>query len=273
MRQIARILMITAFALVPFTSAAIAQEGGERTCGNEYAAYGMEGLTYAEALEYAGQVHNEFQEEVLTELVAEGVDLRDIEGLPAILEAKSKAFFARRGIDDSHISYDFCMVPGKSGVRYQPERYSPEAAAILGDLKTLVEGYEAGEDAAFFESLEVLKERALSLPDEKEVFATGVPVSIAIHSAYYWNANLERWVYALTGEQPAARRGRFAVRAERTFSVKAVLGADVGGAAVGAVVGLLGGPAGVAGGALANGARASVGSAIIQGVRWLTNWW
>ncbi len=274
MRQIARILVITAFALVPFTSVAMAQEGGARTCGNEFAASGMEGLTYAEALEFAGQVHNEFQEEVLTELVAESVDLRDIEGLPAILEAKSKAFFARRGIDDSNVSYDFCMVPGKSGLRYHPERYSAEAAAILGELQSILETYEGGEDPAFFESLEALKAKALQLPDEREVFAAGVPVSIAMHSARYWSANLERWVFALAGEQPAAsRHGRFAVRTNRTFSVKAVLGADVGGAAVGAVVGLLGGPAGVGGGALAFGARASLGSAVIQGVRWLTGWW
>ena len=274
MRQIARILMIAMFALVPFTGAALAQEGGERKCGNEFAAYGMEGLTYAEALEFAGRVHNEFQEEVLTELAAEQVDLRDLEGLPAILEAKSKAFFARRGIDDSNVSYDFCMVPGKSGLRYHPERYSAEAAAILGELQSRLETYDGGEDPAFFDSLEELKARALQLPDEREVFATGIPVSIAMHSARYWSANLERWVLTLAGEAPAAsRHGRLAIRTNRTFSVKAVLGADVGGAAVGAVVGLLGGPAGVGGGALAFGARASLGAAVVQGVRWLTNWW
>ena len=50
MRQIARILMIAMFALVPFTGAALAQEGGERKCGNEFAAYGMEGVDLEDRL-------------------------------------------------------------------------------------------------------------------------------------------------------------------------------------------------------------------------------
>jgi hypothetical protein len=241
---------------------------GERRCGSEFAAYGLEGATFSEALDRAGQIHNEYQESLLSQLVDERVDLRDADALKSVIEKKSIEYFAERGLyftDQYPFSGSFEV--GTAEIRFSADSYSAEGAEILSRLHELVLAYDVNEDAEFFDQLNGLRDAALNLPEEQEVFTVGVPVSVAIHSFSYWKANADRWARAL-GQPPSG------VEVQAVKIGYGQLGAaDIGGAIEGGFGGTVLGPGGAAAGAILGASTASLFNLAGQILSHYVSWW
>jgi len=269
MRTIAVAFMISASVLY-------AQEDpSQRTCGNEYASAGIEGLTYAEALDYAGRLHDEYQEELLGKLLEERVDLRDVEKIEEIMERNTGEFFTARRIDVSGHHYQFCFSPCKKTLGIVAGRQSAEATAILTELERLILSYDGLDDEGFFASLEKLKAAALQLPDEKDVFTAGIPATIAIHSFRYWQANGERWLDAFTAQaEPAAVRRPRMIQTNKKCKVNFLSAgiSDAGGAYAVGSLGVFAGPVGIFAGGLLGAGAGSAGNLIGQGIACAFGW-
>ncbi|HEX6095470.1 MAG TPA: hypothetical protein VF432_04020 [Thermoanaerobaculia bacterium] len=268
MRIIALVFLLSASALY-------AQDPSQRVCGNEYASAGVAGLTYAEALDYTGRLHDEYQEELLGKLLAEDVYLKDVERIEEIMERNTTEFFATRGIDISGHHYQFCFSPCRKTLGIVPGRQSEEATAILTELERLILSYDGLDDARFLSALEELKAAALQLPEEQDVFMAGIPVTIAIHSFQYWQANADRWLEALTAEveAPAARRPRM-IQTNKKCKVSLVSAglSDAGGAYAVGSLGVFAGPVGVVAGGLLGAGAGSAGNLIGQGIACAFGW-
>ncbi len=269
MRTIALVFLLSASALY-------AQDPSQRVCGNEYASAGVEGLTYAEALDYAGRLHDEYQEELLGKLVAEDVSLQDVERIEEVMERNTAEFFAARGIDISGHHYQFCFSPCKKTLGIVRGRQSEEATAILTELERFILSYDGLDDASFLSSLEKLKAAALQLPEAQDVFMAGLPVTIAIHSFQYWQANADRWLDSLTAEvdAPAAGRPRMIQTNKQKCKVSLLSAgiSDVGGAYAVGSLGVFAGPVGVFAGGLLGAGAGSAGNLIGQGIACAFGW-
>jgi hypothetical protein len=275
MHIIARSVRTIALAFLLSASVLYAQDDpSQRTCGNEYASAGVAGLTYAEALDFAGQLHDEYQEEVLGKLLAEDVDLRDFERIEEIMEANTTDFFTTRGIDISGQHYQFCFGSCRKTLGIVAGRQSAEATAILSELEHLIRSYDGLDDESFFASLEQLRAEALQLPEEQDVFIAGMPVTIAIHSFRYWQANGERWLDAFTGEvaDPAGARRIRTEQRKCNVNLRSAGMSDAGGAYAGGTVGTLGGPVGMFAGGLVGAGAASAANLLFQGFSCAFGW-
>ena len=275
MLNITRSVRIIALAFLLSASVLRAQDSPERTCGNEYASVGAAGMTYAEALDYAGRLHDEYQEELLGKLLEENVSLKDVERIEEIMERNTAEFFASRGIDVSGHHYQFCFSPCKKTLGIVAGRQSEEATAILKELERLILSYDGTDDASFFASLEKLQAAALQLPDEQDVFMAGIPVTIAMHSFRYWQANADRWLDALTAEvdAPAALRpGMIATNKKCKVSLLSAGISDAGGAYAVGSLGVFAGPVGVFAGGLLGAGAGSAGNLIGQGIACAFGW-
>jgi hypothetical protein len=275
MLNITRSMRIIALVFLLSASALYAQDPSQRVCGNEYASAGVAGLTYAEALDYAGRLHDEYQEELLGKLLAEDVYLKDVERIEEIMERNTAEFFATRGIDISGHHYQFCFSPCKKTLGIVAGRQSEEATAILTELERLILSYDGLDDARFLGALEELKTAALQLSEEQDVFMAGIPVTIAIHSFQYWQANADRWLESLTAEveAPAARRPRM-IQTNRKCKVSLVSAglSDAAGAYAVGSLGVFAGPVGVVAGGLLGAGAGSAGNLIGQGIACAFGW-
>jgi hypothetical protein len=266
MKRFTPVLILLTTLLAGSPAAAQGSETKERTCGNEFAPYGLEGATLSEALDYIGQVHNEYQESILSQLVSEGVDIRDQEALRAAFDGKTASFFRQKGIDASPYYESPDFKESSTEISFDPERYSPEAAEILARLQELVHAANEENGDETLAQLQELKQAALRLPDEAEVFTVGAPISVAIHSYSYWKANADRWIEALTQSRTASK-GRCRVNWVSTGAsdiAGGVRGALFGTIFTGPVGGLLGGTVGAS--------VSSAGNLAVQGLRCLFGW-
>jgi hypothetical protein len=269
------------FSMLLLTVAAFAQnnEGAQRRCGNGFAPYGLAGMTYVQALDYVGQTHNDYQDYVLKELAAQKMDFTDTNALKKVVFEKSIQFFSAKGINFDPATASLGLAkPVEFNFNVSPKDYSPAAYNILMTLQGLLKGYDETNDAAFFGQLARLKQDALNLPNETEVFVTGLPVTAAIYSFTYWKANAQNWMDLFTasdlptGKGPSANEDIFAFG-----KCKVKMGnlgtADVVGALQGATGGAVLGPGGSLAVGVAGAAGASLGNLANQIISCYVSWW
>jgi hypothetical protein len=272
---------ILLFSMMLLTVATFAQtnEGAQRRCGNDFAPYGLAGMTYVQALDYAGQTHNDYQDYVLKELAARKINFTDTNTLKKVVFEKSIQFFAAKGIKFDPATATLGLAkPVDFNFNVSPKAYSPAAYNILMALQGLLKGYDETNDAAFFSQLARLKADALNLPSETEVFVVGLPVTVAIYSFTYWKANGQNWMDLFTasdlptGKGPSANDDVFAF-GKCKVSMGSLGAADAVGALSGATGGSLGGPAGAVAGGVLVAATSSLGNLGNQIIKCYVSWW
>jgi hypothetical protein len=162
--------------------------------------------TASDYLNFAGQLHNDYQEYLLNYLTAgSGVDLTDTSTLKQIIQSKSVEFFQNHGITiTSYPSYLNFANTGGNSYNYSTSGFSSSGASILNDLKSLIVNYDENNDAGFFSSLNSLQSQALSLSNPTEVYTVGIPVTIAIYSFNYWKNHADNWAQ-IFNEQDSLR--------------------------------------------------------------------
>ncbi len=181
-------------------------QGGQRICGDEFSAYGVAGMTLSQALDWAGQTHNEYQETLLQKFSVIKPNFTDTTALKEIIVEKSKTFFSAKGLDYNE-NVHILNLGKATPLEVQQNVYSREGFSIINKLKNQLISYDANNDADFFTTLQNLKEGALNLSDKNEAFTVGVPISIAIHSLTYWKANGQKWLNLFTAYDQVASVG------------------------------------------------------------------
>jgi hypothetical protein len=279
-KRVTKMKKLLVFSMMLLSMAAVAQnnDGAQRRCGNEFAAYGLAGMTYVQALDYAGQTHNDYQDYILKELAARKADFTDTNVLKAVVFEKSALFFASKGLSFDPTTATLGLgKPVDFNFNISPKAYSPAAYNILKALEGLLKGYDATSDAAFFGQLAKLKQDALNLPNDTEVFVAGLPVTVAIYSFTYWKANGQYWVdvftpYNGTAGKMVPAQGD-ALKAKCKVNLVNVGGSDVAGAVSGGVMGSLLGPGGALAGGVLNSATTSLGNLANQVIKCYASWW
>lgn len=262
--------------------------------------------TASDYLNFAGQLHNDYQEYILDYIVSLNVDLTDTNSLRQTIQSKTEDFFEPNGINvNDPIAIRFAN--GGNSYQFSTSGFSSAGASILNSLKTFIENYDPENDASFFTSLDSLQQLALSLSDPTEVYAVGIPVTVAIYSFDYWKDNADRWA-DIFYEQDSIRNhpisyNRFSKQIlagqlldnshgpnafNNYFDEKLLLinsfkkcninlwklgGADVGGAVHGGVTGLAFGPGGAFAGAVLESAVGSLGNLTNQVISCYVSWW
>jgi len=244
-----------------------AADAGERKCGSEFVAYGLEGVPFSVALDVAGKIHNEYQESLLTQLASDGVTFNSVDELRAIIEANSISFFKPKGMDFKDHPFGISFAVGANDITFSPQNYSPQGLDIMNRLRDMVISYKGDGDPKLFERLTALREEALGLPDDKEVFTVGVPVSVAIYSFSYWQLNADRWSATLT------QRYGGSDSAQAKIGLGQLGAADIGGAITGGFDGVVLGPGGAFAGAVLGSATASLGNLASQVMGHFFSWW
>jgi hypothetical protein len=265
-----------------FSATAFAQnsDGAQRRCGNDFAQYGLAGMTYKQVLDYAGQTHNDYQDYLLRELAARKMDFTDTVALKNVVLEKSVQFFAPKGIQfDPAIAPLGLAKPVNLTFPISPKSYSPAAYEIIMALQGLLRGYNANNEAAFFSQLAKLKADALNLPNDTEVFVAGLPVTVAMYSFTYWKANGQRWMDLFTpyngtaGKMPLASNEALREKTKCNVSIGNVGAADAVGGYTGATAGGIGGPAGAVAGGVLGAATGSLGNLGNQIIKCYVSWW
>ncbi|HZH63981.1 MAG TPA: hypothetical protein VEY10_03750 [Flavisolibacter sp.] len=151
--------------------------------------------TPLQAVNRIGQLHNDYQEYLLSYITSQNLNLSDTIGLKQVIESKNSEFFQSNSVDISNqtFSINFNYNIGNNVIGFSASNYSAAGGTILNDLKTLIVNYDETNDASFFASLNTLQQQALSLSNQTEVYTVGIPVTIAIYSFNYWKANAQRW--------------------------------------------------------------------------------
>ena len=267
-------LILISSLLVSLLSFGQIPKGGQRICGKEFAAYGAANMTYSQALDMAGQMHNDYQDYLLNELNVLKPDFTDTIALKRIVSAKSTAFFSARGLqyDENFHSLDLAK-PVTLELGLKENSFSREGYTLIQQFQQQLKAYNIS-DAAFITNLNGLKEQALNLSDGKEAFSVGVPISIAIHSYAYWQSNGQKWMDLFANQintvnttkgGPSARALGFEY-IQKPVNLWHLGGADAAGAIRGAMAG------GLAGGVLVS-AVASLGNLVNQVLSSLISWW
>ena len=192
-------IIVLLYVIVPLALAAQSNKTNMRICGTEFSRFGLSGLSYSAVLDAAAKLHNDYQEYVLRFLLKNKANFSDTALLNKIIYETTNAFFIQRGFTpDQRL---FVLNLGKT---YQPsfgmlpQQYSVEAYALLIELQNAVSGYSELNKVSFLNSLQCIRNKALNLNDDKEVFIVGIPTSIVIQSFQYWKTQGQYWIDQLT---------------------------------------------------------------------------
>ncbi len=82
------------FLLLAIAGTLHSKAQGERTCGSEFAAYGLEGATFSQAIDFVGRTHNDYQVYLLEHLSNVRPDFTDTTALKEIIFQNLKNFLA-----------------------------------------------------------------------------------------------------------------------------------------------------------------------------------
>lgn len=139
-----------------------------------------------------GQLHNDFQENVFTHLAGQNINITDTTLIGQIIQSKAQQFFSNNGINGPLLPTYFAHY-GKNSTGLPTTGHSPAANQIMIRLNSLITNPNATYNSAFFDSLSILQQQALNLPNIEEVYLIGLPVTIASYSFTYWINNATRW--------------------------------------------------------------------------------
>jgi len=302
MKKFICILSLLASSFISFAQEeSEAPTGADRLCGEEFASYNLVGKTFREALEAAGTIHNNYQTQLLTMLQAASPDWKDTAALNELIFPESEDFFSELGFNYDPADCKLNLaIPFSSTFEYSQEGLSDAAIDIIDRLQELVSTYDENNDESFFSDLNGLLEEALVLENAGEVFAAGIPVSVAIHSYTFWKENGQTWFDIFTPEDELTvllnetsqsskstmltvdnniqKNNLTTLHTNSVYKPKINLyklgGADVKGAVSGAVSGFLfAGPAGAFAIGVLGSAGSSLGNLTNQIIDNYVSWW
>lgn len=243
-----------------------------RITGNEFSRFGLSGIKFSSLLDSAGKWHNDYQEELLTEMTIQKVNLLDTIRVKAMIDRKSADFFKGKGIfvKDNMSHFVLGKVYNGSFENYS-ECFSREAVLILSELKMLTKTF-VEYNSAFVSSLELLKQKALKLRNPTEIVAVGVPVSVAFYSFKYWSEKADYWRTLL--KVSSSEASSYQLKKEKCkVSLPKLGGADVGGAVSGGIGGSTLGPGGTFAGAVLGSSTSSLYNLTNQVISCYVSWW
>jgi hypothetical protein len=276
MKKIFLILSIS----ISFVTFGQVGKDGNRICDSKFSEYGIEGKTFTEALDFAGLVHNGYQEYFFNEFSVLMPDFRDTILIKKIVSEKSTIYFAQRGLNFDESLYSMGLGKPASVDISMDASFSPAGSSLIRELTSVLKNYSPTNAATVLSTLSSLRETALQLESEKEVFQVGIPITIAISSYQYWETNGQKWmdtfadnVTLSTGKGPSANDFMYLPKSKCKVNLWHIGGAD----AVGAYGGALGGAALGPGGAFAGGVLASsvssLGNLTNQVINCFVSWW
>jgi hypothetical protein len=252
--------------------------GGERICGNQFGSF--EGMSYAEAIEKAGTIHNEYQDFVLSGLLSKGLNMADTSEFKTVAEGLSVQFFQNHNLDFNKELHSFGLArPADLNFDTYGNGVSAEASVLLEKLKKAVTGFSELNADIFFQQVTEIRKAALQLASDKDVFLVGVPASVAFHSYSYWMQEGQKWLDAFTEKDITSQiKGPNPVDAEDYFKKCKVNlyhlgGADVAGGVQGAIGGAALGPGGALAGGVLTSSVSSLGNLTNQVINCFVSWW
>lgn len=239
-----------------------------RTFGTEFSSLGLAGFAYEQGLNHLGQVHNDYQQTLLTQLYDEHINSVVGNDFITNVKLKSISFFNSKQVSIPSGCYQPNFGTSLTEMNIVSSNYSSEGYQLLIELKAIMSSPEVENNQNLFADLESLKQRALNLQSETEVITVGTPIVIAIYSYNYWKANSSTWMT------------KFNYLKDNNVSNKMKIGwgqlgwADVGGAINGGMKGGCGGgPAGAAAGAILGASGASLFNLFGQIATKDISWW
>jgi hypothetical protein len=144
-------------------------------------------------LEMVGQLHNDYMDYVLGYIQSQNLDFSDSSTISSAIYTKSNTFLGNNGFPSTTAYVHFEDPTLLTSIGYNPSNYSTAAASILYDLNALVDNYDPANDDSYYGSLVSLQTSALNLSDPIEVYAVGIPVTVAMYSHLYWKNNGQYW--------------------------------------------------------------------------------
>jgi hypothetical protein len=257
-----------------------AQSGPNRICDSELAKFGLQGKTISEVVEYGAKLHNDYQDYVLNQFYLSNPDFSDTSNLKQLIIQKTTEFFAPKGVNTQlDMSIAKLANSNQRDQVYAENNYSLEAKSILIRLKDLMKNYDPNNEAIYFQSLDNLKNLALNLNDEKEVYAIGIPVFVAENSIKYWRQKGQNWLNIFTKEEATEvgidRGPSNLVLGKKKCDVNfwQLGGADVTGGISGGIGGSVLGVAGIFAGAIVGSSSSSLVNLTNQAMACLFSWW
>lgn len=217
---------------------------------SEYSNTILNGLEYREGLNKIGEIHNEYQKILLTNLLNEHVTLNNQLEFIDNVKNKSINFFNEKGMDIPVSLYNKDLTNDNT---LHSDFYSLEGFEIINELNEIITSSNIENDATLFEKLNNLQTRAINLNDEKEIVSVGIPVTIAIYSFNYWKTNGTDWANKFSYLDPNSNNPNAMHVGWGQLGV-----ADVGGAISGGYSGVGMGPGGVLAGATLGASGASL---------------
>lgn len=173
--------------------------GGNRICGDRFAGTGLYGLSYREALKKTASLFTSYQDFLFGKLVAEPPDFGDIRSLTKRAQELSEHFFMEQGFEPDGRMHPFGI--GEPALLQWPYPYSgypsEEAREVLHKLAASLYRYRPESHIRSLKELLELQEQALLLKEEKDVFISGVPVSMALAACMYWYQQGDKWMLLL----------------------------------------------------------------------------
>ncbi|RTL58399.1 MAG: hypothetical protein EKK37_08665 [Sphingobacteriales bacterium] len=261
------------------------QTGGQRICGSEFAQFNLANQTLDYVVEYIGTKHNDYQEFLYQNIVADTTVLTN-GTLQTFLKQKTTLFMNNLGITsvNNPLPDTFNVLDTSFIV---PATYSTAAKNILNQLKTIRNNYTDANYTQTINQLATLRQQAVALISFNEALAVGASVSVASHSYQYWNFNISKWLSLLhvtSGGVNGARHasGTYLKTYPCGMNPKHIAGADISGAVSGGIGGAAVGGIGAFPGAVLGGAVSSSGSVLWEAskcipyvggvVKWLEDW-
>lgn len=259
-------------------------QGGNRVCDTKFFKFGLEGKSFSEALDYAGKVHNDYQEYFFNELSIAKPDFKDTMLVKLIISTKSMEFFTNRGLNYDEKLYSLGLAQPVTLDMNVGAGLSTAANLLATEFITVLRGYSDATEVSFFNALSSLKASALQLEKEEEVFQIGVPISIAISSYQYWKINGQKWMdmfandiaddnTTASGKGPSKNDRLTEYRKKCNVNLWHIGGADAVGAYTGAQAGAVLGPGGALAGGVLTSSVASLGNLTNQVINCFVSWW
>lgn len=229
-------------------------------------------MTNSAMLDSAGAYHNEYQAYMLNLIVQSTISLEDTQSLKTFIYNNSANFFKSKGITDNGFTIIFSPVGMPDTISVNTSNYSANGGAIMLQLQSLVNNYNQANDASFYSSLNTLEQQALSLSGN-EPLTVGIPISIAINSFKYWEANYSTWNSLITTKLQQQSPSSLGAQKLLKLGLGSLGAADVGGAIRGGIAGVELGPGGVFAGAVLGSATYSLANVCGQVIGHFFSWW
>jgi len=248
--------------------------GGDRICGDEYSPYGFAGMTIRQALSFAGQIHNDYQEYLYNELSILKPDFTDENSFNNIMKEKAQNFFSQKKIFFNEKSFHSTLGLATNFDWSINGDLSENGKKLMNQTNELIKNFDEKNYSSVLKSLVTLQNEALNLEDQNEAVLVGLPITIALYSYPYWNENSQKWFDTFSSEiKDPKSPGNPGAKVPCRINLWHIGGADAGGAVGGAIDGAALGPGGALAGGVLGGAIGSSYNLVNQVIGCHVSWW